>query len=76
MRGLPTWNVDAQALKDIGIWKEGRVGAQLSLQMTNTLNHMQPGAPSLSITAPTTFGRITSQANTPRNMEIGIRVHF
>jgi hypothetical protein len=76
IRNLPTWNVDAQALKDIGVWKEGKVGATLSLQVTNVLNHMQPGSPSLSITAPTTFGRITTQANTPRNMEIGIRVHF
>jgi Carboxypeptidase regulatory-like domain len=76
IRNLPTWNVDAQALKDIGIWKEGKVGASLSLQVTNVLNHVQAGSPSLSITAPTTFGRITTQANTPRNMEIGIRVHF
>jgi hypothetical protein len=76
MRGLPTWNLDGQLLKDIGVWKEGKVGATLSLQVTNVLNHMQPGAPSLSITSPTTFGRINTQANTPRNMEIGIRVHF
>jgi hypothetical protein len=76
MRGLPTWNLDGQVLKDIGVWKEGKVGATLSLQMTNMLNHMQPSNPTLSLTAPTTFGHITSQANTPRNMEIGIRVHF
>jgi hypothetical protein len=76
LRNLPVWNLDAQALKDIGIWKEGRVGATLSLQVTNVLNHMEPGTPSLSLTSATTFGRITTQANTPRNMEIGIRVHF
>jgi hypothetical protein len=78
LRNLPEWNVDAQVKKDIGVWKEGRVGAELSLQVTNVLNHMQPGTPSLSITAPTTFGRITSAAGAilPRNMEIGIRVHF
>jgi hypothetical protein len=76
LRNLPTWNLDAQVLKDIGVWKEGRVGATLSLQVTNALNHMEPGTPTLTLTAPTTFGRITSQANTPRNMEIGIRVHF
>jgi hypothetical protein len=76
MRGLPTWNLDGQVKKDIGVWKEGRVGAELTLQVTNMLNHMQPSNPTLSITSPATFGRITSQANTPRNMEIGIRVHF
>ena len=78
LRNLPVWNIDAQALKDIGVWKEGRVGATFSLQVTNVLNHMEPGTPSLSITAPTTFGRITSAATTilPRNMELGIRIHF
>jgi hypothetical protein len=76
LRGLPTFNLDGQVLKDIGVWKEGRVGATLSLQVTNVLNHMQPSNPTLSITTPTTFGRITSAANTPRNMEIGIRIHF
>ena len=76
LRGLPTWNLDGQVLKDVGVWKEGRVGATLSLQVTNVLNHMQPSNPTLTITSPSTFGRITSAANTPRNMEIGFRIHF
>lgn len=77
LRGQPTWNLDAQALKDIGIWKEGRVGATLSFQITNVLNHMQTADPSsLSLTSPTLFGRITGQSNTPRNMEFGLRIHF
>jgi hypothetical protein len=76
MRGLPTWNLDASALKDIGVWKDGRVGATLSFSFTNVLNHFQAGSPSLSLSSPTTFGRITSQANTPRNLEFGLRVHF
>jgi hypothetical protein len=76
LRNLPTYNLDAQALKDIGVWKEGKVGATLSFQVTNVLNHVQPGSPSLSITGPTTFGRITSYSGTPRNMEFGLRVHF
>lgn len=85
LRGMSTWNVDATALKDIGVWKEGRVGATLSFQITNVLNHAQLGFAtsgitlgpnSLSLSSPTTFGRITSQANTPRNMEFGLRIHF
>jgi hypothetical protein len=76
LRGLPTWNVDGQALKDIGVWKDGKVGATLSFQVTNVLNHMQPSNPTLTLTSPTTFGRITGQSNTPRQMELGIRVHF
>jgi hypothetical protein len=46
------------------------------VQVTNVLNHFQPSSPSLSLTGPTTFGQITGQANTPRNMEFGIRVRF
>jgi hypothetical protein len=76
IRGLPTYNLDAGVLKTVGIWKEGRVGATLSFQFTNVLNHMQPGGASLSLSSLTTFGRITSQANTPRNMEFGLRIYF
>jgi len=63
-------------LKDAGVWKEGRVGATLSFEFTNVLNHMQPSNGSLNMSSPATFGRITSQGNTPRQMEFGLRVHF
>ncbi len=85
IRGQGTWNLDGQALKNIGIWKEGRVGATLSFQITNVLNHVQLGDPvgtstnsttNLSINNLTNFGKITTQANTPRNMEFGLRVFF
>jgi hypothetical protein len=81
LRGLPWWNVDTGALKDIGIWKEGRVGAQLSFQITNVLNHMVLNNPNitssnLSLSSPSAFGKITSASNTPRNMEFGLRIHF
>jgi len=75
LRGLPTWNVDAAVTKDFGIIKE-RVGASLIFQITNVFNHAVLSNPSLSLTSPTTFGRITGQANTPRNMEFGLRLHF
>lgn len=77
MRGLPTWNMDATVSKDISAWREGRVGATLSFQFTNILNHVQPSFPSsLNLSNPSTFGRITGAANTPRNMEFGLRIHF
>ena len=75
LRGLPTWNVDVSITKDLGLHKE-QVGAQFFVAITNVLNHFQPGNPSLSLSSPTTFGQITSQANTPRNMEFGVRIHF
>ncbi|MDP8979731.1 MAG: carboxypeptidase regulatory-like domain-containing protein [Acidobacteriota bacterium] len=75
LRNLPTWNLDATVAKDINLFRE-RVGATLIFQFTNLLNHFQPGTPSLSLTSPTNFGKITTQANTPRNMEFGLRIHF
>jgi hypothetical protein len=78
LRGLPTWNLDAQVTKDLGLYKE-RVGAQFFFTFTNVLNHFQPSTPSgssLSLTSPTSFGQITSQANSPRSMEFGLRIHF
>jgi hypothetical protein len=74
LRGLPTWNLDANVIKDIAIWKE-RVGAQFFWQVTNALNHMQPSNPSLSLTSPTTFGQ-ESGGGSPRSMEFGLRIHF
>jgi hypothetical protein len=73
IRGLPTWNVDTSVTKDIGLYKE-RVSARLYILCTNTLNHVQMSTPSLTLTSPTSFGQITSQSNTPRNMEFGLRI--
>ncbi|SPF54386.1 hypothetical protein SBA4_6340004 [Candidatus Sulfopaludibacter sp. SbA4] len=75
LRGLPTWNLDAQIIKDIGVYKE-RVGATFFFTFTNILNHFQPSGPSLSLTSPTTFGQITGQSNTPRQLELGLRIRF
>jgi hypothetical protein len=46
----------------------------LFFTFTNVLNRFQPSNPSFSLASPTTFGQITLQANTPRNMEFGLRV--
>jgi len=75
LRGLPRWNLDATIAKDIKFTE--RVGATLTVQFTNVLNHYQPSNPSsLSLTSPTTFGRITGAVFAPRQMEIGLRIHF
>ena len=57
------------------MFREG-MGADFSFQFTNVMNHVVMGNPTLTITTPSTFGRITSHANTPRNMEFGLRLHF
>jgi len=76
-RGLPRWNLDAALAKDFAIVPERGIGAELHIQVTNVMNHVVFSTPSsLSLTSSTTFGRITSQANTPRQMEFGLRLHF
>jgi hypothetical protein len=74
VRGLPTWNVDATASKDFRIRE--RLGVSVIIQANNVLNHFQPGNPSLNINSPQTWGVISSQGNTPRQMQFGLRVHF
>ena len=60
--------------KDIRI-REG-IGATLSFQFINVLNHYQPANPSLNLDSPGSFGVITGQAGTPRQMEFGLRLFF
>lgn len=76
LRTLPTWNLDAQIVKNISVYQE-RVGAQLFFTFTNILNHFQPSTPTgSSLTSATAFGQITGQSNTPRSLEFGLRIHF
>lgn len=74
LRGLPTWNLDMSVGKEIRISE--RVNTKFIATFTNVLNYNQLNNPSLSITSPQTFGVIFGQANTPRQMEFGIRVGF
>jgi hypothetical protein len=75
LRTVPRWNVDLGVHKTIALFREG-MGADFSFQFTNVLNHVVMGSPTLTVTTPSTFGRITGAANTPRNMEFGLRLHF
>jgi hypothetical protein len=72
--GLPTWNLDLSVAKEFKFTE--RVGMTFLAQFANVFNHFQPGNPSLNIDSPQTFGSITTQANTPRQMEFGLRIHF
>ena len=74
LRGFPTWNVDATASKDFRIRES--IGATMIIEANNVLNHFQPSNPTLDIDSPQTWGVVTSQANTPRQMQFGLRLHF
>jgi hypothetical protein len=74
LRGFPTWNVDAQITKDFS-WRE-RVGATISVQITNVLNHFQPSNPTLNLDSPTSFGVVTGQSNPPGGRSRGLPLFF
>jgi hypothetical protein len=78
LRGLPTWNLDMQIVKDIAI--NERFGLQLFFTGLNVLNHMQMSNPFLDINDPADFGVLDGagggQANGPRQLEFGLRFHF
>jgi hypothetical protein len=74
LRGLPRWNLDLAVGKRIQV--AGSVNATVSAEIVNVFNSRQYGNPSLNLTNPATFGVITSQANTPRQVQIGLRVEF
>jgi hypothetical protein len=74
LRGLPTWNLDLSIAKKFQFTE--RVGMMFLAQFANVLNKFQPSNPTLTLDNPAAFGNITTQANTPRQIEFGLRVHF
>ncbi len=74
LRNLPTWNLDMAIAKDFKVREQ--IGLTFNAQFSNMMNHFQAGTPSLNIDTPTSFGVITGQANTPRQIEFGLRLHF
>jgi hypothetical protein len=74
LRGFPTWNLDLTVSKEIRATE--RVGASLSFQFTNILNHFQPANPTVNLDSPASFGVVTNQTGNARQMQFGLRVRF
>jgi Carboxypeptidase regulatory-like domain len=76
LRGLPFWNLSLSIDKNIKFTE--RLNTSFYAAFLNTLNHMQPADPSFALYDPTTFGVLGGggnvQGNTPRQMEIGLRI--
>jgi hypothetical protein len=73
-RGLPYWNMDMSLRKKINITE--RVNFEFQTTFTNVLNHVVFLDPSLDTSNPSAFGTSGGQANTPRQMEFGLRVNW
>jgi hypothetical protein len=74
LRGMPFWNVDFQVKKNIHI--NERFSAEVQSIFSNVFNHDQLGDPLLSAASPNAWGVLSTQFNTPRSIEIGVRLRF
>ena len=64
-------NLDLSLFKHFALPGGARVQARI--EAFNAFNRVQFGSPNLSVTS-STFGVVTSQANTPRQMQFGLKV--
>jgi Carboxypeptidase regulatory-like domain len=74
LRGMPFWNVDFQVKKNIHI--NERFSAEFQSIFTNVFNHDQLADPVLNLGQPASWGVESTQVNTPRSIEVGIRFRF
>ena len=79
IRGFPFWNLDATISKDFRATE--KIGATLTFQFVNLLNHFVPADPTTNIDSAGSFGVVTNQFTTPngaqsRAIEFGLRVRF
>jgi hypothetical protein len=70
--GYFTW--DASLMKNTAITE--RVNLEFRAEFFNILNHPTFSAPAANISVPAQVGRITSTANTPRDIQFGLRLSF
>jgi hypothetical protein len=73
-RGLPYWNMDLSIRKNIRFTE--RFGLEFQFLCLNTLNHVVFNDPSQSLGDFGNWGVLSSQRNTPRQMEFGLRFKF
>jgi hypothetical protein len=78
--GQHRWNLDFSVTKNTRITE--RVGTTFYAQFFNGLNHMefsdpgQYGSAGIDLQNPAAFGVLSGQFNSPRQMEVGLRVNF
>ena len=79
LRGFPFWNLDATISKDFRVTES--IGATLSFQFVNILNHFNALDPTVNIDSASSFGVVNNQYTTPngaqnRSIEFGLRLRF
>jgi Carboxypeptidase regulatory-like domain len=74
VRGLPYWNLNLSVTKNLRFTE--RFGIQLQANFINVLNHVVFTDPVLDYQAASSWGVLTSQVNTPRQIQMGVRLNF
>jgi hypothetical protein len=74
VRTFGLFNEDFSVLKDFRIVESHRI--QFRAEFFDIFNRVVFGAPLANLNAPATFGRITGQANSPRNIQLGLKYIF
>jgi hypothetical protein len=74
LRGLPYWNFDLSLAKNTRVTE--RVAFLFSADFLNAFNHVVFNDPTLNMQDPASFGVLSSQANNPRAIQLGLRLEF
>ena len=74
LRGFPYWNFDLSLAKRTRVTES--VAFLLSADFLNAFNHVLFNDPTLNMQDPASFGVISSQANSPRAIQLGLRLEF
>jgi hypothetical protein len=73
LRNDPIRDWDARILRNFRIWE--RLSLEVAVDLLNVTNHTQFGGPNTTVTS-TTFGQLTSQANSGRIIQGNVHIRF
>jgi hypothetical protein len=73
-RGPSYFNLDLSVGKKFNITERQYI--DFRAEFFNALNHVSWVPPALNINSPATFGTITSQVQSPRNIQFGLKYYF
>jgi hypothetical protein len=76
LRAPGTNNITASLFKSFPLGFREGARIEFRAEAFNLLNHVQFGAPATTIGGGTPFGTINSQANAPREIQLGVKAYF
>lgn len=74
LRGLPRWNVDVSVARRFRFSE--RWSSTFNAQFFNIFNVVQFADPSVNLQSPQSFGVLGTQLNSPRIIQLGLRIDF